>query len=110
MKLVIVADDKRVCVDGVCYDDLNMTSLDVLVHAVQWNGQFGEVEYKPVFEDGQIAKPQNQIITSIDQYQWAVDAWNIAKAAEDVAIAEAKAKAELEAEKENLTEDEVISE
>ena len=92
MKLVIIADDSRVCVDGICYDDLDISALDPTVHAIQWNGVYGEVEYKPVFENGQITKPQNQVITSIDSYQWAVGAWNVAKSAEAEAIAAARAK------------------
>jgi hypothetical protein len=92
MKLVIIADDARVCVDSVCYDELSMGALDPTIHAVQWNGVYGEVEYKPVFENGQITKPQNQVITSIDSYQWAVDAWNVAKSAEAEAIAAARAE------------------
>ena len=94
MKLVIVADDKRVCVDGVCFDDLNMSSLDTSIHAVQWYGEYGEIEFKTKFENGQITKPQNQIITDVTPYQWAVDAWNVAKAAEEAAAAEAEATAQ----------------
>ena len=92
MKLVIIADDSRVCVDGLGYDELNMDELDQTIHAVQWNGQWGEIEYKSVFDNGQITKPQNQVITSIDSYQWAVDAWNVAKSAEAEAIAAARAE------------------
>ena len=93
MRLTITADDKRVCVDGVCYDDCNMTLLDSAIHAVQWYEQYGEIEYKPVFQDGQITKPQNEIITDVTPYQWAVDAWNTVKAAEEAAIAAAEAEA-----------------
>ena len=94
MKLVIVADDKRVCVDGECFDELNFSSLDSSIHAIQWNGEWGEIEYKSVFQDGQITKPQNQIITDVTPYQWAVDAWNVEKAADQAALAAAEAEAE----------------
>lgn len=87
MKFVIVADDARVVIDAVAYDGLDMSQLDPAIHAVQWNGEYGEVEYKTVFANGEITKAVNQIITSIDAYQWAVDAWNAAKAAEEAAIA-----------------------
>lgn len=87
MKLVIVADDKRVCVDGVCFDDLDMSQLDPTFHAVQWVGEYGEVEYKSVFADGVITKPNNQVITDLAPYQWAIDAWNVAKAAKEAVIA-----------------------
>ncbi len=83
MKLVIVADDARVVIDSMSYDDLDMSQLDPAIHAVQWYGEYGEVEYKTVFANGEITKAQNQIITSIESYQWAIDVWNIAKAADD---------------------------
>ena len=93
MKLVIIADDLRVCVDNVCYDGCDLSSLDSSIHAIQWNGEWGEIEYKTVFHDGQITKPQNQVITDIAPYQWAVGAWNTVKAAEEAAIAAAEAEA-----------------
>lgn len=100
MKLVIVADDARVVVDAVGYDKLDMSQLDPSIHAIQWNGEWGEIEYKPVFVNGEVTKPHNQIITSITPYQWAVDVWNAAKAAEEAAIAAAIAAAEAAAEAE----------
>lgn len=91
MKLVIIADDARVGIDALNYDDLDMSQLDPSIHAIQWYGEYGEVEFKSKFENGQIVKPQNQIITDVAPYQWAVDAWTVAKAAEDAAIAAAEA-------------------
>ena len=91
MRLVIVADDARVGIDAMNYDDLDMSQLDPSIHAIQWYGEYGEIEFKRKFENGQIVKPQNQIITDVTPYQWAVDAWNAAKAAEDAAIAAAQA-------------------
>ena len=96
MKLVIVSDDKRVCIDELCFDDLDVSALDTSIHAIQWNGEWGEIEYKSVFADGQITKPQNQAITDVTPYQWAVDAWNVEKAAYDAAVAAALAEAESE--------------
>ena len=96
MKLVIVADDKRVCIDELCFDDLDVSALDTSIHAIQWNGEWGEIEYKSVFADGQITKPQNQVITDVTPYQWAVDAWNVEKVAYDEAVAAALAEAESE--------------
>jgi len=90
MKLVIVAGDGRISIDDVSYDGADLSQLDPAIHAVQWYGEYGEVEYKSVFADGQITKPQNQIITSIDSYQWAFAAWSVAAAAvaaEEAAIA-----------------------
>jgi len=67
-----------------------MSQLDPSIHAVQWYGEYGEVEFKTKFENGQIVKPQNQIITDVTPYQWAVDVWSVAKAADDAAIAAAE--------------------
>jgi hypothetical protein len=91
MRLVIIADDARVGIDALNYDGLDMSQLDPSIHAVQWYGEYGEVEYKSVFADGQITKPQNKVITDITPYQWAVDVWNSAKLAEEAAIAAAEA-------------------
>lgn len=94
MKLVIVADDTRVCIDNVCYDGCDLSALDPSIHAIQWDNQWGEIEYKSVFQDGQIVKPNNQAITDISSYQWVVNIWNEAKAAEEAAIAAALAELE----------------
>lgn len=93
MKLVIIADDARVGIDALNYDGLDMSQLDPSIHAIQWYGEYGEVEFKSKFENGQIVKPQNQIITDVTPYLWAVDAWNEAKAAEEAAIVAAEIEA-----------------
>ena len=93
MKLVIIPDDFRVGIDALNYDGIDMSQIDPSIHAVQWYGEYGEVEFKTKFENGQIVKPQNQIITDVTPYQWAVDAWNVAKAADDAAIAAAELEA-----------------
>jgi hypothetical protein len=83
MRLVIIADDARVGIDALNYDGLDMSQLDPSIHAVQWYGEYGEVEFKSKFENGQIVKAHNEIITDVTPYQWAVDAWKAAKAADD---------------------------
>lgn len=82
MRLVIIADDARVGIDAISYDGLNMSQLDPSIHAIQWYGEYGEIEFKSKFENGQIVKPQNKIVTDVTQYQWAVTAWNEARAAD----------------------------
>jgi len=93
MRLVII-DQKnnmmQVGIDGLFYDDLDATYLADNIHAVQWYGESGEVEYKdPV--TGKMT--HNEDIVSITAFQFAVDAWNAAKAAEEAAIAVAEAEA-----------------
>lgn len=97
MRLVIVADDGAVGVDGEFFSRLDLPQLDAGIHAVQWYGEYGEVEYKTRLENGAFVKPANLLITDASPYQFAVDAWNTAKAqalaaAEEVAQAVAAAK------------------
>jgi hypothetical protein len=87
MILVIVADDKRVGVDGLFFEPVELPQLDPTIHAVQWYGEYGEVEFKTVFANGALTRPQNQLITDITPFQFAVAAWNAKKAEIDAAIA-----------------------
>lgn len=87
MRLTIVADDGAVGVDGEFISGLDLSQLDASIHAVQWNGEYGEVEYKTRFENGALVKPANALITDVTPYQFAIDAWNSAKA--QAALAEA---------------------
>jgi hypothetical protein len=85
MKLTIVADDKRVGVDGVVFEPIELPQLDPTIHAVQWYGEYGEIEFKTVFANGALNRPQNQLITDIAPFQFAVDAWNAKKVEFDTA-------------------------
>jgi hypothetical protein len=76
MRLTIIADDKTVGVDGKFYLDIDLTKLDATIHAVQWYGEYGEVEYKTQFQNGAIVKPANLLFTDITPYQFAIDGWN----------------------------------
>jgi hypothetical protein len=80
MRLTIIADDKTVGVDGKFYLDIDLTELDATIHAVQWYGEYGEVEYKTQFQNGAIVKPANLLFTDITPYQFAIDGWNARKA------------------------------
>jgi hypothetical protein len=82
MKLTIVADDQCVGVDGEFFAPLNLTQLDPTIHAVQWYGDYGEVEYKTRLENGVLMKPVNLLITDVTPFQFAFDAWDTAKAAD----------------------------
>jgi hypothetical protein len=89
MKLTIVADDGAVGIDGEFFSALDLSQLDQTIHAVQWYGEYGEAEFKTVFANGALTKPQNQLITDVTPFQFAVDAWNAKKAEIDAAIAAA---------------------
>ena len=45
MKLTIIRNMGLVHVDGTGYDELDMSGVPAEVHAVQWNGTEGEIEY-----------------------------------------------------------------
>ena len=87
MKLTIIADDRMVGIDGVFLCPLDLSLLDPSVHAVQWNENVGEVEYKTRFEDGVFVKQVNTRIHDMTPYAFAVDAWHAASA--ELALAEA---------------------
>jgi hypothetical protein len=87
MKLTIVADDGAVGVDGAFFSELALPQLDPAIHAVQWYGEYGEVEYKTRFENGALVKPANVLITDSTPFQFAVDAWSAKKAEIDAAVA-----------------------
>jgi hypothetical protein len=89
MRLTIIADDKRVGVDELFFEPVELPQLDPTIHAVQWYGEYGEVEYKTRFENGALVKPANVLITDITPFQFAVGAWNAAKLAEEQAQAAA---------------------
>jgi hypothetical protein len=80
MKLTIVADDKCVGVDAEYLSPINLPQLDPSIHAVQWYGEYGEVEYKNQLVNGVLVKPANAVITDVTPYQFAVNAWNAEKA------------------------------
>lgn len=84
MRLTIVREDNAVIVDGVRFT-VDCSSLPVDVHAVQWDGAAGEVEYSVTRCDhcGARQKKGNEFIRDASPYQTYVDAWKLAKAADD---------------------------
>lgn len=72
MKLTIIVEDKWVAVDGVGYSNIDMSSLDPDIWAVQWFGQTGWIEYCDIGE----GKKPNQQIDSITQFKTIIDLWN----------------------------------
>lgn len=87
MRLVILNDGANkmtVGVDGTFYSDLDATALQSDIHAVQWYGDHGEIEKKDPVTGKMVA---NENITEVDDFQFAVDAWNVAYQAEQDAIA-----------------------
>jgi hypothetical protein len=79
MRLTIIPSDNFVLVDGVART-VDCSAIPANVHAVQWNGTSGEVEYKTLTCDhcGVRSRKANDAITSIEPYQKIVDAWHAA--------------------------------
>ena len=75
MRVTIIPTDGYVSVDGLGYADLDLSSVDPSIHAVQFNGAAGWIEFVDA-PDG--TKPANQPIDSIAAFQSAIDAWNVA--------------------------------
>jgi len=74
MRVVIVAEDSRVSVEG-CSETVDLTTLDENIHVVQWYGTGGEVEYKHDYIAN--TKAPNVRITDFTPYQKYVDAWMV---------------------------------
>jgi hypothetical protein len=78
MRLTIIADDCMVYVDSAAIRVPQLADLiDGDIHAVQWDGQRGEIEWKPD-EDG--AKRPNTKIDRIEQFKPVIDAWTVESA------------------------------
>lgn len=83
MKISIIADDKTVCINGVCYGGLDLSLMPSNIHAVQWYEIFGEVEFRSVFENNQITRPQNEVITDITPFMFVEPLWQAARDAHE---------------------------
>lgn len=69
MNLTIIADDGVVAVDGE-FRTVDLSTLDANIHAIQWNGTTGHIEYKD--------NSPNLDITDVTAYQSFIDAWTAA--------------------------------
>jgi len=76
MRVTILPDDKSVSVDGEGYGGLDLSFMDADIHAVQWYDTHGEIERKdPVTKK----MTSNEELTSLDQFQQAIAAWQVKK-------------------------------
>ena len=83
MRVTIIPIDGSVSVDGKGFGGLNLSFMDASVHAVQWYETHGEIEVKNPVTGRMVA---NEVITSIDAFQPAIDVWQAAKTAEEAAV------------------------
>jgi hypothetical protein len=95
MRVTIIPSDGFVSIDGEEYLGLALAPMPAGVHAIQWYGVDGEVEY--VDEQGRAIR--NERVTDITPYQAALEAWHVAKQAalEARAAEQAAEQAALEA-------------
>ena len=75
MRVAIVPEDKFVSVDGEGYHDIDLSFLGASVHAIQWYGTDGEIEYK----DARGRATENVPFSDFTQFQRVVDVWRLAK-------------------------------
>lgn len=85
MRVTIIPSDGFVSIDGDGFSGLDLSNIDASVHAVQWYGTHGEVEVKNPVTGKMVS---NTEITSLEQFQVAIDIWNNAK--EEALAEEAK--------------------
>ena len=84
MKLTIIVSDKTVYRDGEFFSNLDLASVPVDVHALQWDGDKGWVEF---VENKNSIRPENQALELLpDWANIAVEKWNEAKAAEQTRL------------------------
>ena len=72
MKISVIVKDKTVVIDGEAYSDIDLSTLDEAIHAIQWNCDSGEVELLDI-ETGKVCSHIK--IDSFESYQFIVDAW-----------------------------------
>jgi hypothetical protein len=81
MRVTIIPVDGFVSVDGEGYSDLDLSFMASDIHALQWYETEGELE----IQDARGRVIENRPIDSLEPYQPALDAWQVAKDAADAA-------------------------
>lgn len=69
MRVTIIREDQLVQKGDVSYNDFDLSSVPSNVHALQWNGEKGWIEF---VSDADFNKPANEVIETLPQ--WALDA------------------------------------
>jgi len=99
MRATIIRADNSVIIDGMQFQIGAVAMLPADVHAVQWYGSRGEIEYKFLHCEhcGTGSKKPNEAISDFSPYQPLVDAWTAAKAAYDAEQEQLRKEAEARA-------------
>lgn len=92
MRLTIIRETNHVAIDGVTFE-VDCSALPADVHAVQWDGSGGEVEYSVTrcTHCGARSKKGNELITHVLAYQPLIDAWAVARATAEKEVTEREA-------------------
>ncbi|WP_162136661.1 hypothetical protein [Bradyrhizobium elkanii] len=94
MRVSIITSDNKVFVGGEAMDvDCSALATDGL-HALQWYGEFGELEFAQEFDGERWQLKPNKMITDLSPYQSYVDQWQAAKKEHDDRVEAARLKAE----------------
>jgi hypothetical protein len=79
MIVTIINDDRRVVVDGVSRK-VDPLPIPFYIHAVQWYGGWGEIEFRQMVTSAGFAKEPNERFDDIERFRPALDAWAAAAA------------------------------
>lgn len=92
MRVTIIRETNTVVFNAVAFE-VDCSALPADVHAIQWDGTRGEIEYSLVHcaHCGGRQKKPNEAFQDFKPYQPYVDGWN---AARDAAAEKARAEAE----------------
>jgi hypothetical protein len=74
MRVTIIADDGIILVEGQP-EKVDLSTLNEEIHAVQWYGTVGEVEYKTDYVEN--TRKPNERISDFSPYQKFVDLWMV---------------------------------
>ena len=75
MRLTIVKNDGYVAIEGEGYLDIDLSTIDTNINAIQWYDTYGEVEIK----DNRNRIIENKDLTNIDDYLFVVPLWQAKK-------------------------------
>lgn len=74
MRVVVINSEKRVGVNDEFYSGIDF-ELPQNIHAIQWYGTWGEIEFNQEIVGQRFIKPANQTITDFTPYDYIVAAW-----------------------------------
>lgn len=73
-KVTIIVNDSFVSIDGIGYHQVDLSSIPDGIHAVQWADGQGWIEF---CEDADGKRPNNQDITSLENFNEVLSNWEV---------------------------------